>query len=168
MRKLRVIDTSILCVWLQVPGFDHCSPTDDLWDNNRITKELIDAEKNGEEFILPLAVIIETGNHISQSKGDRYNTAQRLIDCILKTANDQSPWVYVGAQPNFWSAERLPQLAQEWLEHVTAQSSMGDISIKQVADYYAKTGAEVTIFTGDSGLKSFQPATLELAPRRRK
>jgi len=167
MKKLRVIDTSVLCVWLQVPGFGHCGPDEDRWNYDRINTELVRAEENGEEFILPLAVIIETGNHIAQSTGDRYPTAQRLIDCIYKTANDQSPWTFFGQQTGLWEAEKLKELAEEWLNHVTAKSSMGDISIKQVADYYAKAGAEVSIFTGDSGLRAFQPTIPVSVPRRR-
>lgn len=167
MKKLRVLDTSVLCVWLQVPGFGNCGPAHDLWDYTRIADELALAEKNGEQFVLPLAVIIETGNHIAQSTGNRYKTAQSLVDCIQKTATDKSPWVYFGHQTEFWEAQKLIELANEWLKHVPAQSSMGDISIKQVAEYYAKTGAEVYIFTGDSGLKAFQPTIPAPVPRRR-
>lgn len=167
MKKLRVIDTSVLCVWLQVPGFGNCGPEHDLWDYARVANELAKAEKNGEQFVLPLAVIIEAGNHIAQSKGNRYQTAQSLVECIQKTAADQTPWVYFGHQTEFWEAQKLIELAGEWLSHVSAQSSMGDISIKQVAEYYAKTGAEVSIFTGDAGLKSFQPSIPVSVPRRR-
>jgi len=167
MKKLRVLDTSVLCVWLQVPGFEHCGSDKDLWDYARISAELDKAQQAGEQFVLPLAVIIETGNHIAQSKGDRYTTAQRLVACIRKTAQDESPWIYFGHQTKFWESEKLMTLADEWLNHISAQASMGDISIKQVAEYYAKTGAEVSIFTGDSGLKSFQPSVPVQVPRRR-
>ncbi len=29
MKKVLIIDTSILCVWLEVPGKDSCGPKDD-------------------------------------------------------------------------------------------------------------------------------------------
>ncbi len=167
MRKLRIIDTSVLCVWLQVHGFNHCGSAQDLWDYARIKNELAVAEQSGEQFILPLAVIIETGNHIAQSNGNRYQTAQRLVDCIQKTATDESPWVFFGHQTDFWAPEQLISLAKEWLDHVVGQASMGDISIKQVAEHYARTGAKVLIFTGDSGLRSFQPSQPVQIPRRR-
>lgn len=38
---------------------------------------------------------------------------------------------------------------------------------KGVADYYAKSGYEVEILTGDGGLKSYEPAKPPLIPRRK-
>ncbi len=32
MKKVLILDTSILCVWLDVPGMDTCGPDDDKWD----------------------------------------------------------------------------------------------------------------------------------------
>ena len=40
MKKVLVIDTSILCVWLQVPGMDHCGPNDDCWDYARVNQKI--------------------------------------------------------------------------------------------------------------------------------
>lgn len=169
MRKLRVIDTSVFCVWLRVPGFDHCGPTHDTWDFNRIDRALRQAEDEGEQFVLPLAVIIETGNHIAQSSGDRFPVAKRFVACIEKTANNESPWVFFGDQTSFWEPQKLIELTHEWIDHVASKSSFGDISIKQVADHYARTGSmEVLIFTGDAGLRAFEPAKPPLIPRRRK
>lgn len=31
MRKVLIIDTSILCVWLQVAGMETCGPNNDRW-----------------------------------------------------------------------------------------------------------------------------------------
>jgi len=169
MKKLRIIDTSVFCVWLRVPGFDHCGPTHDFWDFDRIERELTQAEKEGEQFVLPLAVIIETGNHIAQSAGNRYQVAERFVDCIRKTTNNESPWVFFGDQTPFWEPQKLVELTSEWIQFVTSGSSFGDISIKKVAEYYAKTGnLEVLIFTGDAGLNAFQPEKPPLIPRRRK
>ena len=43
MKKVLIMDTSILCVWLEVPGMATCGPDDDKWDKPRVT-EKIDAE----------------------------------------------------------------------------------------------------------------------------
>lgn len=44
----------------------------------------------------------------------------------------------------------------------------GGASIVDVVQYYAKAGFEVEIFTGDAGLKAYQPTNRVLVPRRRK
>lgn len=67
MSKILVIDTSVLCVWLEVPGLVSCGTDADRWDKSRVDKKIqteIDAKTT---FVLPLASIIETGNHIAQS-----------------------------------------------------------------------------------------------------
>lgn len=71
MKRVLIIDTSILCVWLDVPGMGNCGPDHDKWDKRRVD-EKIEAEKtNNTVFVLPLATIIETGNHIAQSAHSR-------------------------------------------------------------------------------------------------
>ena len=35
MKKVLVIDTSILCVWLSIPGFETCGSQEDKWDKPR-------------------------------------------------------------------------------------------------------------------------------------
>ena len=56
----------------------------------------------------------------------------------------------------------------EWPELAAQKISIGDATIKSVADYYAKTGLEVEILTGDAGLKAYQPVTPVSTPRRRR
>jgi hypothetical protein len=56
-------------------------------------KKIAEEEKVGTTFVLPLAAIIETGNHITQiKKGDRYTPAQKLVDLIEKVADETTPW----------------------------------------------------------------------------
>jgi hypothetical protein len=45
--------------------------------------------------------------------------------------------------------------------------SIGDASIKQVAEYYARMGRTVEILTGDAGLKSYEPMPNIPKPRRK-
>ena len=44
---------------------------------------------------------------------------------------------------------------------------LGDASIVEVVKYYTDLGYEVEIFTGDEGLKAYEP-TAEIPRRRRK
>ena len=45
MRKVLVIDTSVLCVWLKVPGKETCGPSNALV-TYEIVSEKIEEEKN--------------------------------------------------------------------------------------------------------------------------
>ena len=69
-KKVLIIDTSILCVWLKVPGMETCgtkdSPITFEYVNSKIEAE---AKTGRTTFVLPIASIIETGNHITHIKG---------------------------------------------------------------------------------------------------
>jgi len=65
MRKVLIIDTSILCVWLKVPNMETCGPKHDIWDHDRVQKKIDQERADRSTLVLPLATIIETGNHIS-------------------------------------------------------------------------------------------------------
>lgn len=82
MRKVVIIDTSILCVYLQVPNYTTCGPDSDRWDFTRVDAKIQEEIKNESTLVLPLATIIETGNHISQSPGDRFKLAQKLGEIL--------------------------------------------------------------------------------------
>ena len=58
---------------------------------------------------------------------------------------------------------RKKVLAKRWKESVISGQSLGDAS-----NYYASAEFEVEIFTGDEGLKAYEPAMPVLKPRRRK
>lgn len=114
-----------------------------------------------------MAAIIETGNHISQAKLKRYEMAQALADLMVKAADATTPWAAFTEQSEFWDAEGLKKLAAEWSKLAVQQISIGDATIKTVAEYYAKSGFLVEILTGDEGLKAYQPSTPPPTPRRR-
>ena len=40
MRKVLIIDTSILCVWLDVPAMDTCGPDNDQWNKDRVQQKI--------------------------------------------------------------------------------------------------------------------------------
>lgn len=43
-RKVLILDTSVLCCWLRIPGKDTAGPSDDQWTPERIDA-LIEADK---------------------------------------------------------------------------------------------------------------------------
>jgi hypothetical protein len=166
-QKAIIFDTSVLCCWLKVPGKDTCGPQHDQWNFERILDKIEQEKKNSSIFVLPLATIIETGNHISQVDADRHALAKSLADLVRKTATETEPWAAFSQQSALWEKENLKKLADTWPDLAAQKLSIGDATIKDVADYYAKAHCNVEILTGDQGLKAYQPTTPQLMPRRR-
>ncbi|NES94604.1 MAG: hypothetical protein F6K32_05125 [Desertifilum sp. SIO1I2] len=168
MRKVLIIDTSILCIWLKVPKMEACGTERDKWNFARVDEYIQKEIKESTTLVLPLATIIETGNHIAQSSGNRYELAQALAKIMSDAADEQSPWAAFTDQSVLWEAENLKKLASEWPKLASEQISIGDATIKTVAEYYTQAGFQVEILTGDSGLKAYEPTTSVPTPRRRR
>ncbi|QTA84085.1 hypothetical protein [Desulfonema magnum] len=167
MRKVIIFDTSVLCCWLKVPGKSTCGGSNDRWDFTRINEKVEEELKNKSTFVLPLATIIETGNHIAQAHGNRYDIAKKLSDLILKAATETEPWAAFEHQSELWNEKRLKELADKWPNLASQGLGIGDATIKEVAEYYSEIGFNVEILTGDQGLKVYQPAEKTIIPRRR-
>lgn len=167
MKKVLVVDTSILCVWLKVPGKETCGSSNALITYDMVADKIEAEKKNGTTFILPLATIIETGNHIAHSSGDRKSLGSEFAQIMIDSADENSPWAAFTEQSTLWNPKNLKKLAQKWKETVIAGQALGDASIVEVVQYYTDLGYEVEIFTGDEGLKAYEP-TSETPRRRRK
>ncbi len=135
MRNALIFDTSILCVWLGVPGKATCGPDDDRWDRARVTARLEQAEHSGDTLlVLPLASVIETGNHIAQARTDRYRLASALSEIIRKAARPQ-PLGCLRQSAALWTPERLKTLADTWPDLAAQGISLADTTIKDAAEY---------------------------------
>jgi hypothetical protein len=168
MKRVLVIDTSILCVWLDVPGMENCGPDNDKWDKTRVNAKLAEESGNRTTFVLPLASIIETGNHISQAGHSRRERGHALADLMRKSADEESPWAAFSDQSVLWSPEKLKAMADFWPDLAAQKLSLGDATIKDVAEHYAQLGYAVEILTGDQGLKAYEPVAPVAVPRRRR
>lgn len=166
-RRVLILDTSVLCCWLKVPGKDKAGPTHDRWDHERINVLLEQERVKNSTFVLPIATLIETGNHIAQAPSQRYECACNLAVQLCETAEAKSPWAAFTDQSPLWQSENLRSLAKSWPELAKGGTSIGDATIKDVAEYYANAGCHVEILTGDGGLKAYEPAKPTAIPRRR-
>lgn len=167
MKKVLILDTSILCVWLDVPDMAECGPDGDKWDRQRVSEKIAAEEQDTTTFVLPLASIIETGNHISQSRHSRRERGESLAELMKKSANQETPWAAFSEQSVLWSPKKLLALAESWPTLAAQNLSLGDATIKDVAEYYAQMGYRVEILTGDAGLKAYEPAAPMEIPRRK-
>ena len=130
MKKVLIIDTSILCVWLNIPGMDICGPDHDQWNKQRVQQKITEEQQNNSTFVLPLATIIETGNHISQASHSRKERADALADLMRKSADQQTPWAAFSEQSTLWTSEKLKKLADSWPKLAATKLSIGDVTIK--------------------------------------
>lgn len=169
-KKILIIDTSILTVWLQIPGFETAG-SNNQWNYAKIVDKLKSEEKVDTCFVLPIATIIETGNHIAHIKqGDVYALVNRFADLLELVAQNQTPWTLFTTQAELWTPEHLMELANQWRQTGVMKLSLGDASIVKVAHYYQLMQYNVEIFTGDAQLKSYEsiaPANI-IVPRRRR
>lgn len=165
-KKILIFDTSVLCVWLRVPGKETCGSGESLLTYDAIEQKIQEEIKNKTTFVLPLASIIETGNHIAHSVGDKHVLGDDFARLIKYSADEVSPWVAFTEQSELWKPENLKRLADQWRERVVSGQSLGDATIVDVAEYYAKAGFLVEIYTGDNGLKAYEPTAIVMKPRR--
>jgi len=167
VKKVLIIDTSILCIWLALPHMETCGPSNDRWDKHRVGQKLESELKQQTTFVLPLATIIETGKHIAQASHRRKECGEALSDLMRKSADNKTPWAAFSDQTLLWSPDKLKLLADIWPNLAAEKLSLGDATIKDVAEHYAQMGCDVEILTGDQGLKAHQPETPAVIPRRR-
>lgn len=155
--KVLIVDTSIVCVWLQVPGMESAGK-DGQYTYENVSKHIENEVNDGAMLVLPMTSIIETGNFIARLERKRKELGDRLADVIIAAADGSRPWAAFTQQNDLWSSEGLKELAAKWRETVVSErQSIGDASIVDVAKYYASVGNfEVEIFTGDGGLKNWE------------
>ena len=125
--RVLILDISVLCCLLQIPGKETCGTKDDLWSNERVEK-LLEAEKSST-LVLPLAAIIEAGNHIAQAPTMRFEIASKLSGYIAATANGTTPWAAFTEQNELWAPDRLIDLATKWPTLAARRLSMGDVTM---------------------------------------
>lgn len=167
-KKVLIIDTSILCVWLDVPGMNKIvrKGFDDITPD--VVKDYIDEQTaEGVRIVLPFAVIIECGNHITQIKGDNKHKVDEMAELVEKAIDGTEPWDVFAQQKTLFERDSLKAMISEWRVHGPSRLSIGDTSIKQVAEFYHNMGYVVEIYTGDNGLKAFQPVPKSTSPLSR-
>ncbi|MDX2272652.1 MAG: hypothetical protein NW237_12010 [Cyanobacteriota bacterium] len=86
MTSICLIDTSIFLILLEVPNF-----TQDKAIVLQDFREYIDL---GCTFLLPMATILETGNHIAQNGNGtmRRQAARRFVDTVKNSFQGTAPW----------------------------------------------------------------------------
>lgn len=173
-KKVLIIDTCLLCVWLQVPNKEVSGPDNDRWDYDRVKAKIEFEIEAGTLLVMPLASIIETGNHVSHIENRiKQQFVDNFSDMIVNAIQGKSPWLAFRSQSRLWDDAHIQEVVEKWKQiNQTGEHAFGDVSILDVATTYRTAGFDVEILTSDLLLKSYESVDLtELnipAPRRRK
>jgi len=150
------VDTSVLLVYLDVPHMNA--------GRQAIVSEMKRKQKLGVLFILPVAAVVEAGNHIAQvANGDARRRCARALEAVLRLSVQQTtPWtVHAAAWDEAFLtslcdgvAGRMPSMLETM---TTGQLGTGDLSILAERERYRQRVAvyEVGIWTLDERLKSW-------------
>ena len=121
MSAIYIVDTSILLNILDVPE----------WNQNRNTvlADFKDRIEAGSRFHLPVAAIIQTGNHIADIRirngHHRRRCAEELRDRVGKALDGQAPWV-VTQMPD---AQKIRKWLAQFPDYATQELGIANISI---------------------------------------
>lgn len=163
MRSVYFVDTSILCCLLQIPNF--CE------DHYHIVEEEFDRiGKSNGTMLLPVASILETGNHIAHV-GDgnlRRKIAQEFSQYLRDTVNNKAPWTLIESDLS-WTADDLRKYADEFPDHAMREMGLGDASIIQAFEKYIHRirGISVKIWSLDPHLSAYSYEAPNIGRRTR-
>ncbi len=119
MRGICLVDTSIFVQVLNIPFMSD--------NRNQIMKELEVKIHNNESLFLPMATILETGNHIGQN-GDgnqKRACAIQFVKQVNLAIDGKSPFTAL----NFLEAKDMRRWLAEFPDWAMRGSGLGDLSI---------------------------------------
>lgn len=149
-----LVDTSILCEILDVPG--------KASQHEAIYEEFKRRASGGDHFVIPVTTVIETGNHISHVKqGDRRAAADRFHTLLTAVQKKAVPFRLEAVE---WDARLLQRLldgdsTNETLVDLigSGRFGAGDISILVERDLLRSRSnlPNVRIWTADAELQAY-------------
>lgn len=151
MPQVRFVDTSVLCDLLKVPG--KCQR------HEQVRAELQSLHEANVQLVLPIASIIETGNHIDGH--GRRKSAAAFVALLRLTANGTAPWVLHSVA---WDNRMLDLLCDGPRgigDFVTLAGQgilgAGDVAILAECELYASrtSGVTVSVWTHDDRLGAY-------------
>lgn len=150
MSAIVLVDTSVLLNVLRVPN--RSASRADVME--RLRTHIL----AGDQLLLPVATVLETGNHIAQNGNgnQRRHCATEFVKIVRDAAADSMPWSLV----------QLPDQADllAWLDrfpdYATAETGLGDVSIVAAFDHACRMfpGWRVVIWSLDRHLQGYDRA----------
>lgn len=156
MRGIILFDTSILCEWLQIPKKSTSN------GNKRVEKKMC-ALAVDFDFFLPLAAVIETGNHIAHIKNaqTRRSCAEALVALIDKCIAGKIPYATIAG----WDVDDLKRFSRSFVANATVSIGMGDTTMisdfEKLCERYP-TAREIRIWSLDGHLDSYRKVQVDI------
>lgn len=161
---IAIVDTGVLCCWLEVPGRATAGGGQTVWNNARANDEIDRVTRQGGTLILPTSVIIETGNHIAQAPHSQRIKAIQLFERILASLDGRQPWKRFEEAGRLWTPEWYAQAHENWPRFAEMRIGLADYSIVSIARYFNELGSEVRTLTTERAL--FDEVGHLVAPQR--
>lgn len=160
--NVRFIDTSVMANMLKIPG--RCNDAESVQEK---FKQVLEAK---EVLILPIATIIETGNHIAHiaDSNARRSIAGKFGEYLRKTAEGEAPWQLYGIEID---KEGLLYLADHIEENASQKIGIGDMSIIHAYDQYRETVpgiGRIMIWSTDTHLQGYCEENVSVTVNRRR
>lgn len=147
MMSIVLMDTSVFCNVLDVPGFNQ--------DKVAVIADLEANIRHGDTLLLPMAAVLETGNHIAQVVDGRLRrqTAERFCEKVSEAIDGSAPWT----PTRFWEPEQLRTWLGEFPDRAMTGVGMGDLSIIKEWEAMCQLhrGRRVRIWSLDGDLQGF-------------
>lgn len=155
MKETRFIDTSVLLEILEVPN--RCD------DSKKYQTEFAEfALKKQATIIMPISVLIETGNHINHIKNNptaKKNSVDKFISILDLFVNDTSPWSFYGYD---FGSEDVTRIVNDYNDLVYSGVGIGDAFIIDSYNQYIqklkldnKENHQILIWSKDKHLSAF-------------
>jgi hypothetical protein len=147
MSSICIIDTSIFCNILKVPTKSQ--------QYIETMKQFEHHIKSRYTFLLPMATIYETGNHIAQN-GDgrvRRKTAELFVEQVRKAFHGEAPWT----PTPFDNAKEFSIWLAQFPDQAMRGSGIGDLSIIKVFERQCELhpNRPVFIWSYDAHLQAY-------------
>lgn len=123
MEKILIVDTSIMCVWLKVPGKEVTGKSNE-YTYDIVAQHIEEERQKGTKLVLPIATIIETGNHIAHSNGNREYSINTFSSMIVSAAQGETPWIAIDMQHALWNADNLAVLVEDWKKLLSSKTNL--------------------------------------------
>lgn len=155
LARILILDSSILDEVLEVPDWSDDSP--------RIRKEFARRAEGGEQLVIPITAIVETGNHVVQCKGDRTGAARRYHRLLCQLVDGDAPWrTFI----TVWNVDLLARIrdgagiGRSLIDLFSSQTiGGGDLTISAEAERIKQTthGLRIDLWSKDAKFRAHWP-----------
>lgn len=137
-KAVAIVDTSIFCEFLNIPTMNNSR--EEVFNK---FQELVESDTS---FLLPMAAVYETGNHIAQLKLSdgrvRRSYAKKFVKQVRKAINGESPWQIIQVPVR----EEIGIWLHEFPDSAMREVGMGDFSIIKELEKAVKRTPYLRVF----------------------